>query len=77
MLGAVDGPHVPILISGEEHMDYIHRKGQHYVVFQGIAVGTTLKFVGTYGGWACSVHDPEVFKNSSIAHIFKEGFVKD
>ena len=28
-----------------------------------------------YGGWAGSVHDAEVFKNSSIAHKFKRGFL--
>ena len=75
VVGAVDGTHVPILIPGEEHIDYINRKGQHSVVFQGIAVGTTLKFVDFYGGWAGSVHDAEVFKNSSIAHKFKQDFL--
>ena len=28
-----------------------------------------------YGGWAGSVHDAEVFKNSSITHKFKQGFL--
>ena len=73
VVGAVDGTHIPILIPEDEHIDYINRKGIHSLVFQGIAVGTSLKFVDFFGGWAGSVHDAHVFQNSSIAHKFKQG----
>ena len=73
VVGAVDGTHIPILIPPDDHVDFINRKSFHSLVFQGVAIGTTLKFINFYGGWAGSVHDAEVFKNSSVCHNFKQG----
>jgi hypothetical protein len=71
IVGAVNGTRIPILIPEDCHMDYLNRKSFHSVVFQGIAVGTTLKFIDFYGGWLGSVHDAAVWTSSSIYKKFK------
>jgi hypothetical protein len=73
VVGAVDGTHIPILIPSNDHIDYINRKSQHSLVFQGVAVGTTLKFTDFYGGWAGSIHDAHLFQQSSIFWDFMDG----
>ena len=45
VVGAVDGTHIPILIPPDDHVDFINRKSFHSLVFQGVAIGTTLKFI--------------------------------
>ena len=61
VVGAIDGTHIPILIPEDDHMDFLNRKSYHLLVFQAIAIGTDLKFIDLYGGWAGSVHDAQVF----------------
>lgn len=73
IIGAVDGTHIEILTPSEDSLDYINRKGLPSLCFQGIAGGPRLKFLDWYGGWAGSVHDASIFKNSSIHHRFLSG----
>ena len=73
VVGAIDGTHIPILIPEDDHMDFLNRKSYHSLVFQAIAIGTNLKFIDLYGGWAGSVHDAQVFQNSSIFRKFTSG----
>jgi len=34
--GAIDGPHVPIKASSENHMDYVNRKSYHSIIMQAL-----------------------------------------
>ena len=73
VLCAVDGTHIPIWCPEEAAGDYINRKGFRSLVFQGAAIGTTLQFIDWAGGWAGSVGDSMVFKNSQIFRDFVAG----
>ena len=63
--GAIDGTHVPIKASSENHMDYVNRKSYHIALScrlqwtQGICIGTVV-------GWPGSVHDTCVLLNSEV-----------
>lgn len=70
VIGAIDGTHFPILTPSEAHVDYINRKGTHSIVFQAIAIGTDLRFIEFSGGWAGSVGDSMVFKQSTVFQKF-------
>ena len=43
------------------------------MVFQGVAIGTTLQFIEFSGGWAESIGDSSMFKVSSLYKIFAPG----
>ena len=73
VLCAVDGTHIPIWCPEDGAGDYINRKGFRSVVFQRAAIGTTLEFVDWAGGWAGSVGDSLVFKNSELFRQFVMG----
>ena len=45
------------------------------MVFQGVAVGTTLQFIEWSGGWAGSVGDSVMFKQSDLFKKFISEFL--
>ena len=64
-VGAVDGPHIPIISPHECPSDYYNRKGFHSVILQGTVDHRGL-FTDVYVGWPGRVHDARVFANSSL-----------
>ena len=74
IIGAIDGTHIPILKPSSDSIDYMNRKGFYSMVFQGVAVGTTLQFIEWSGGWAGSVGDSVMFKQSDLFKKFISGF---
>ena len=49
-----------------DNMDYMNRKGFYSLVFQAVAIGTTLQFIEFSGGWAGSIGDSSMFKTSTL-----------
>ena len=66
VIGAIDGTHIPILRPEIDNMDYMNRKGFYSLVFQAVAIGTTLQFIEFSGGWAGSIGDSSMFKTSAL-----------
>ena len=63
--GAINGSHIPILAPQDFHTDYFNRKGWHSVVLQGVVDGN-YRFTDITVGWPESVHDAQVFSNSTL-----------
>lgn len=63
--GAIDGTHIPILAPNKNHNDYVNRKGFHSVLMQAV-VDCNYLFRDVVIGWPGSVHDAQVFSNSTI-----------
>ena len=53
-----------------DNMDYMNRKGFYSMVFQAVAIGTTLQFIEFLGGWVGSIGDSSMFKVSSLYKMF-------
>ena len=68
VIEAIDGMHIPILRPEIDNMDYMnmYRKGFYSMVFQAVAIGTTLQFIEFSGGWAGSIGDSSMFKTSTL-----------
>ena len=73
IIGAIDGTHIPMLRPDIDNMDYMNRKGFYSMVFQAVAIGTTLQFIEFSGGWAGSIGDSSMFKVSSLYKMFISG----
>jgi hypothetical protein len=73
VIGAIDGTHIPMSRPSQSHIDFINRKSFHSMVFQGVAIGSTLQFIEFSGGWAGSVGDSVMFKQSELYKQFTSG----
>ena len=60
VVGAVDGNHIPIVALRLHAPDYYNRKGFHSILLQGV-VSTRCLFWDFYIGWACSMHDANLW----------------
>ena len=65
VIGAIDGPHIPIKAPRECPENYINRKDFHSIVLQACCNHKML-FTNCYCGWPGSVHDSRVSRNSDI-----------
>ncbi|KAK7938683.1 hypothetical protein WMY93_002009 [Mugilogobius chulae] len=64
-IGAVDGSHIPIILSGDFSVDFYNRKGFHSVILQGVVDGRGL-FWSVNAGQAESLHHARVLRLSSL-----------
>lgn len=65
VLGAIDGPHIPILKPIENQEDYVNRKGFHSVLIQTI-VDHRKKILNVSCGYPGSMHDARMLRRSDI-----------
>ena len=65
VIGAIDGTHIPIKATKQNHEQYINRKGFFSVQLQVIR-DPNLFITHVFCGYPCSVHDARVFRNSLI-----------
>ena len=65
MLGAIDGPLVPIIAPSENEPVYVSRKGYHAINVQGI-MNAELVFTNVVARWPGSTHDSFILLNSAV-----------
>nr|XP_055049367.1 uncharacterized protein LOC129434466 [Misgurnus anguillicaudatus] len=70
--GAIDGSHIPITAPQLYAKDYFNRKGHHSIILQAL-VDYQSQFTNINVGWAGSVHDARVLRNSSIFDLAERG----
>ncbi|XP_066288575.1 uncharacterized protein [Branchiostoma lanceolatum] len=70
--GVIDGTHIPIIAPKEDHCDYFNRKGWHSVILQAV-VDHSYRFLNINVGWAGSVHDARVLRNSTLFSMAEDG----
>ena len=75
IMGAIDGTHIPILRPSVDSTDYMNRKGFFSMVFQGVAIGSMPQFIEWSEGWAGSVGDSVMFKQSELYKKIISGVV--
>ena len=66
--GAIDGTHIAIQASHENHTDYVNRKSYHSIVMQAV-VDCRYLFRDIVVGWPGSVHDARVLSNSELYNM--------
>ena len=72
VVGAVDGSHIPIVAPHLHAVDYYNRKGFHSVLLQGV-VSSKCLFWDFDIGWACSMHDANLWARTEIGKFCEEG----
>ncbi|XP_061565182.1 uncharacterized protein LOC133419782 [Cololabis saira] len=71
-VGAIDGSHLPIIAPEEHARDYYNRKGWHSVILQAVVDGKGL-FWDVCVGFAGSVHDARVLRQSDLWEVLGDG----
>lgn len=74
VVGAIDGTHIVIPGPTQHQENYINRKGFHSIVAQ-VVCDHEMRFISVSAGWAGSVHDACVYRNSKIGKRIIDGTI--
>ena len=72
VVGVVDGSHIPIVAPRLHAPDYYNRKGFHSILLQGVVSARCL-FWDFDIGWACSMHDANLWARTAIGQHCESG----
>lgn len=72
VVGAIDATHIPIPGPKVNREAYINRKGFPSMQLQAVC-DSDLRFLDIVSGWAGSVHDARVFRNSALSNWLANG----
>ncbi|KYO21941.1 hypothetical protein Y1Q_0000595 [Alligator mississippiensis] len=71
-MGALDSTHIPVLCPVGRERDFTNKKGYASMILQAMVYHRGW-FTNIYTGWAGSMHDEHMFRNSPVPGLMEKG----